>query len=235
MIDAALQRVGNTTQSLIAAARVRLNKILFELRYSWDWPFLFTTAPLVIPTSGSFALPENFAKMEDDQSLLITATGGVPMRRVVTEVDHRTFYTTVTDLSVDATVPVIWTIDYSQRALPTPININTVGIGGVGLVYPRPRDACQALIRYKLIPPDMPLDDPAAYDNDIPGFPFDNLIVDLLFEWAMSYEVDPRRGEQYTVNADAVNRARGSSFPERSYPSTVQLDPLVFSKPWQGN
>jgi hypothetical protein len=104
-------------------------------------------------------------------------------------------------------------------------------------VWPLPRDTCQATLRCKLLPPDFPitLNNAADYDADVPIFPWDNLLTDLLFEWAMSYEVDPRRGEQYQVNAETVNRTRGASFPEKSYPTQVQLDPTIFSRPWQGN
>lgn len=224
ILTQALQRVGNNTSSLKQQARIRLNRILQELQQGWDWPYLWTTSPLPILTNGTVPLPTNFLKAEDDQSLQIVTAGGMPFQAVVTEVDHRTFALNSVTVDASATFPRFWTIDYA-----TP----------VGRAWPRPRDTCQATLRCKLLPPDFPTttvpDNSSDYDADIPLFPWDTLLVDLLFEWAMSYEVDPRRGEQYTVNADTVNRTRGASFPEKSYPTQVQLDPTIFSRPWQGN
>src|SRR5215467_4908597 len=222
ILDQALQRVGNTTASLKNAGRFRLNRILQELYQGWDWPFLWTIGPLTIQTNGFIALPDNFVKPEDDQSLMITSAGGVQQPSIVTETDHRAFQLQqATSPNVMSARPRIWTIDYGN-------------VPPVGRAWPLPTDTCQATFRYKFMPPDFPLSDAVAYDADVPIFQWDVLLTDLMFEWAQSYEVDPRRGEQYSVNADTVNRARGGSFPERSYPATVQLDPLVFSTPTWG-
>lgn len=222
IIDHALTRVGNTTASLKAQARYRLNRILQELHQGWDWPFLWTAVPITIPTNGVIVLPDNFLKAEDDQSLQIATAGGMPFQAVVTEVDHRTFALNAVTVDASATFPRFWTIDYALNA---------------GRSWPLPRDACQATLRCKLLPPDFPITVGNAdiYDADVPTFPWDTLLTDLLFEWAMSYEVDPRRAEQMGVNVDMVNRVRGASFPEKSYPTQVQLDPTIFSRPWQGN
>lgn len=220
IIDQALQRVGNTTVTLVAAARFRLNRILQELQQGADWPFLWQTATLTIDTNGAVsAFPAGFLKPEDDVSLQITTAGGQPHAAVVVEVDHRHFALNAIGEG-QSTVPRFWTIDY---AIPA------------GKAWPRPRDGCVASFRYKFLPPDFPLTDPVAYDADTPLFPYDTLLSDLLFEWAMSYEVDPRRGDQYTVNVQQIMQSRGSAFPEKSYPTQVQLDPTIFTRPFQGN
>jgi len=221
ILDQALQRVGNTSVSLKNAARSRLNRILQELQQGWDWPWLWRLGPITIPMNGFITLPDMFVKPEDDQSLLIETVGGSPNRGVVTEVDHRDFQQRSTsDANVYATRPRIWTIDYSVP---------------IGRCWPLPQDTCAGTFRYKILPPDMPTSDANAYDQDVPLFQWDFLLIDLMFEWAMSYEVDPRRGDQYGVNAESVNRARGGAFPERSYPAFVPLDPTIFSRPWRGN
>lgn len=224
IIDHALARVGNTTAQLKAKARFRLNRILQELYQGWDWPFAWTTVNLPILTNGVVPLPDNFLKAEDDQSLQVVTVGGLPFQAVVTEVDHRTFAMNSVSVDASATFPRFWTIDYGT-------------IPPAGRSWPRPRDQIAATLRCKLLPPDFPItvDNADQYDADIPSFPWDTLLTDLLFEWAMSYEVDPRRGEQMAVNVDTVNRSRGASFPEKSYPTQVQLDPTIFSRPWQGN
>lgn len=194
----------------------------------WDWPYLWTTIPMqVLPNGVVQTFPDNFLKAEDDQALRVETTAGNPMARIVLELDHKAYWKQVPSQSqiVDATVPRVWTMDYGTRT---------------GIAYPRPREVCQCSFRCKLLPPDFPIvnpdgsDNSVAYDADIPVFPYDELLTDLLFEWAMSYEVDPRRAEQYQLNAERVMRARGSAFPERSYPSTVPLDPQFFSTPWNG-
>jgi hypothetical protein len=226
IITQALQRVGNTTTTLKVQARIRLNRILQELQQGWDWPYLWTAEPIVILTNGVVPLPANFLKAEDDQSLQIATVGGMPFQAVVTEVDHRTFALNAVTVDASATFPRFWTIDYSIPA---------------GRSWPRARDQIAGTLRCKLLPADFPViptgvnENSAAYDADVPLFPWDILLTDLLFEWAMAYEVDPRRAEQMAVNAESVNRSRGASFPEKSYPTQVQLDPTIFSRPWQGN
>jgi len=220
IIDQALQRVGNTTASLKNAARYRLNRILQELYQGWDWPFLWTTVDITIPSNGIIVLPPDFLKPEDDQALMIVGRDGIQSPGVVQEIDHRTFQqTTAASPQIQGGAPLLWTIDYATRT---------------GRAWPRPEASVQASLRCKILPADFPLSDQIAYDANVPLFQWDVLLADLLFEWAMSYEVDPRRGDQYSVNAESVARARGGSFPERSYPATVQLDPMFFSRPTWG-
>jgi hypothetical protein len=220
IIGHALQRVGNTTATLVQAARYRLNRILQDLYQGADWPFLWKVSELEILPNGVVPLPEFFVKPEDIESLQLISLEGQPFVATVQEVDHRTFYGQHPSLSLEAAMPLIWTLDYSVP---------------VGFVWPRPNQRCAATLRYKWLPPDFPLEDAAIYDADIPIFPWDTVLSDLVFEWAQSYEVDPRRAEQIAINAQQIMQTRGASFPERSYSSFVPLDPLIFSTPWRGN
>lgn len=221
IIDQALQRVGNNTAQLRNAARFRLNRILQELYQGADWPFLWKAIEIVLPTSGvlDLSLIVGFQKPEDTESLMLLSMGGAEYRHIIHEVDHRVYSQSVTS-NIGGGLPQIWTINY---AFPS------------GQTYPAPREQAVCLLRYKEIPADFPLTDATAYDADIPTFPWDTTLSDLIFEWAMSYEVDPRRGDQFQVNVDSIARARGASFPERSYPSFVPLDPTIFSTPFRGN
>ena len=223
IIDNALQRVGNTTQSLIAQARHRLNRILQDLAQQWDWPHLWVSIDVTIQTNGALALPDNFLKPEDRQSLMLTTLAGQPRTQLVVEVDHITFWKTAgtSPLMGDTSnvAPVIWTIDYGTLT---------------GRCYPLPSGTAAGILRCKLLPLDFPVTPPEDYDADIPRFPYDSLLVDLLFEWAQSYEVDPRRAEQLQINEAAVMRVRGAAFPEQSFPSQIPLDPLFFSTPSWG-
>lgn len=223
MIDQALQRVGNNSSSLKVQARYRLNRILQELHLGYDWPFLWATGDVTILPSGLVVMPPLFAKPEDDQSLSYTTISH--SRIVMQEVDHRTF-----DARQTATIPFghprLWTLDYTR-------------IFGLvtGRVWPRPDSPLPAQMRHKFIPLDQPVSGQAtdaAYDEDIPAFPWDTFLSDALSEWAMAYEVDPRRAEQLQIDDERLARMRNATWPERSFPSTVQLDPLVFSTPTWG-
>jgi len=230
MIAQALQRVGNNSVSLTFQARIRLNRILQDLHQGWDWPFLWTTATLQITTGGVVAMPADFLKAEDDQALTIISAGGQTMRRPVQEVEHKVFEQRATDLG--GTIPAVWTIDYKR----------VFGLV-TGRVWPRPTSGATATLRYKYLPPDMPVgsptnpNDPAtvAYDADIPSFPWDSFLIDALSEWAMAYEVDPRRAEQLTINGNSLAVLRNATWPERSFPMNVPLDPLYFSTPTWGS
>src|SRR5262245_4492538 len=89
IISHALQRVGNTSSTVIQAARFRLNRILQDLQQGADWPFLWTSAPIQILANGVIPLPTDFVKPEDTESLQLQTVGGQPFIDVVHEVDHR--------------------------------------------------------------------------------------------------------------------------------------------------
>lgn len=235
IIDAALQRVGNTTQSLIAQARIRLNRILQDLHQQWDWPFLWMSTPITIPPGQAWAyLPDDFVKPEDEQSLHRVTVGGQPARGVLQELNRRKFFEVAGNRAWDSDQGIAGILETSPSG-PRVYCINYNSTPPFVRVWPPCDTAVVVRVRYKMLPPDCSLDDPNVYDNDIPTFPFDNLLVDLLFEWAQSYEVDPRRAESLQVNASLVERVRGVAFPDRSYPGNIPLDPLFFSTPWQGN
>jgi len=228
LIDQALQRVGNNSVSLKWQARVRLNRILQDLHRGWDWPFLWTVAPISISSAGTLdltTLPLEFVKPEDDQSLMVLTVAGNPVRRPMQEVDHKTFAMLRTGFIevASGTVPRVWTIDYTTNT---------------GRTWPAAPAACE--LRYKYLPADVavdPIEDQNGelYDADTPTFPWDAFLTDALLEWAMAYEADPRRAEQLTINEEMFKRWRGATWPERSFPSFVQLDPLVFSTPTWGS
>ena len=222
IISQALQRVGNNTATLQDAARFRLNRILQELYQAFDWPFLYRIAEQTVQPNGLVILPTDFVKPEDDQALLAQRTqSGDPVVGVIQEVDHRFYqhWTSNISYSTQSMRPRLWTIDYGSNT---------------GQAFPRPIETVFCTFRYKFLPADMPLTDRTAYDADIPSFPWDTTLSDLLFEWAQSYEVDPRRGDQFQVNIQSVLRARGATYPERSFPSTIPLDPVIFSTPTTG-
>jgi hypothetical protein len=224
MIDQALQRVGNNSPSLKIQARIRLNRVLQDLHQGWDWPFLWTSASLLLPANGVIILPTDFVKPEDDQSLLVTQYRGQAMRRPVQEIDHRTFEQHRGVDSGSGGCPQVWTLDYTTMT---------------GQLWPRPAENAQGSLRYKFLPPDVLVDTTSnnftAYDTDIPSFPWDSFLTDQIAEWAMAYEDDPRRAEQIMINEELLKRLRGATWPDRSYPSNVPLDPLFFSTPTWGS
>jgi len=227
IIDSALQRAGNNTASMIAAARTRLNRILQDLNMQLDWPFYFTAAQVQVLPNGTVMLPDDFMKPEDTVSLVVQQTAGQNYNAVVNEVDHRTFYTRRTNAVIQATLPRIWTIQYAQ-------DITT----STGVAWPMPNETCFCTFRYKFFTQDFPETNAAGsgadYDADVPAFPYDAFLTDLLFEWAQVFEVDPRRADQLQVNTMQLQNIRGAAFPERSYPSNVPLDPVYFSTPTWG-
>ena len=226
LIDQALQRVGNNSPSLKIQARIRLNRVLQDLHQGWDWPFLWTTAPVVLQRNGVVLLPVDFVKPEDDQSLMVLAYQGQAMRRAVQEIDHRTYEAhRGVHHAGSGGIPQVWTIDYATMT---------------GRIWPYPLENTQGALRYKFLPRDVPVDqviDPqyALYDTDIPSFPWDSFLIDSLSEWAMAYEDDPRRAEQLTINEEMLRRLRGATWPDRSYPAQIPLDPLFFSTPGWGS
>ena len=215
IINQAMQLVGNNSTTMLAQARIKLNRILQDLYQQWDWPFLWLSTQLSILPNGVIVLPADFVKPEDDRSLVVVQANGQAMRRIVQEVDHRTFDSRL--LEVSGLIPQIWTIDY---------------VVPVGKAWPLPDGGTAiATFRYKFLPPDVSPTDTIAYDADIPTFPWDSFLQHQLVEWGMLYESDPRRAEQLTIDEGYLQRLRGSAFPDRSYPSTVPLDPVFFSTP----
>lgn len=222
MIDQALQRVGNNSVSVKMQARTTLNRLLTDLYQGYDWPFLWTSALVSIPPNGVILLPADFLKPEDDQALIMIRANNQPLYRPIQEVDRKEFRKYVSVES--AQFPLAWRVDYGTKT---------------GQVMPRPLETITATLAYKALPPPvsfLPTDRTTidAYDQDVPIFPWDSFLIDTLTDWAMSYEVDPRRAEQLTINEEMLRRLRSATWPERSYPSTVPLDPLFFSTPTWG-
>lgn len=218
IINQALQRSGNNTNSLRIQARIRLNRILQDLYLQWDWPFLWKTVPVAIPPNGSFPLPDDFLKAEDDQALVVETVGDIIYNVAMQEVDHLDFVQKTRPLVSPTTLPRIWTMDYATKT---------------GAAWPRPAFTCACSLRYKFLPPDVAVTPTAAYDADVPTFPWDAYLSDSVLQWAMEYEADPRANDQLMKNREQLGLIRGATWPERSYRSTVQLDPVVFSTPWR--
>lgn len=219
IINQALQRSGNNTNTLRVQARVKLNRILQDLYLQWDWPFLWTTVPLDIPPNGTFPLPADFLKAEDDQAIRVESSGGTTFLTPLQEVDHLHFQQLAFNPGTQATLPRIWTMDYATKT---------------GMAWPRPAFTCACTLRYKRLPPDVHETPTAPYDTDVPTFPWDAYLSDAVLQWAMEYEADPRANDQLTKNREQLALIRGATWPERSYRSTVPLDPTVFSTPWRG-
>jgi hypothetical protein len=217
IINQALQRSGNNTDSLRKQARIKLNRILQDLYLKWDWPFLWATAAVTLPPAGTFPVPLDFIKTEDDQALLVESAGGTSYHLPLQELDHLAF-TQVARPGAEATLPRVWTLDYTQR---------------LGLVWPRPVATCAATLRYKFLPPDVPVTTVADYDANVPTFPWDAYLSDCVLQWAMEYEADPRANDQLMKNREQLGLIRGATWPERSYRSTIPLDPTVFTTPYR--
>jgi len=116
------------------------------------------------------------------------------------------------------------------------------------LFTPAPLDGVAATLRYKFLPPDVPpgtgtLDeagnpDPVtvAYDADIPIFAYAVYLSDVLLEWAMGYESDPRQSQQKADNASMFQTLRGAAFPPHAvFPLGPGLDPDVFGPAFDGS
>jgi hypothetical protein len=214
IIRAALQRAGN--MKLLAApagqpalARVKLNRILETLYNEHDWPFLWIDVPVTI--GSQFALPPDFLQSQDDWGLSYVRFDGV--RRGVAEVDHYTFDTRGRNVRTTAADPLIWTADRAR---------------GIGRVWPTPETAIQATLHYKFLPPDVdPLDLP-TYDAEVPLFPWHDLLIDLVYQWALDYDQDPRAMAWAQMNAARFAAIRGTALPPRSRERTLPLDPHVF-------
>jgi len=221
IINQALQRAGNNTNSLRVQARIKLNRILQDLYLQWDWPFLWLSAALTIAPGGAVPLPADFLKPEDDQALVVEFVGGTRYMIPLQEVDHTTFAQTARPTTA-ATLPRIWTITYAAPGTTS------------GQAWPLPFDRCQCSLRYKFLPPDVPTTPTPPYDADVPTFPWDAYLSDAVLQWAMEYEADPRANDQLMKNREQLGLIRGATWPERSYRPTVPLDPTVFSTPWRG-
>jgi hypothetical protein len=232
IIQSALTRVGNNESSLVQAARVRLNRILAELYLNWDWPFLYREIPVALTPAGQIALPADFLKSQDDYALVITSIEGQPARRRVSETDRMTFERTRAITTQQGT-PRVWHADRST---------------GMLLFTPASYQGVSASFRYKFLPPDMPtgtgtLDqtgvmDPitVAYDADVPIFAYAVYLSDVVLEWAMGYESDPRQSQQKADNMSMFQTLRGATFPPHAvFPLGPGLDPDVFGPPFGGS
>lgn len=223
----ALQRAGNerlllsTGSSYLGAdpapARVKLNRILEDLYRDWDWPFLWTEAP--VQFGASFPLPEDFDRAEDDWAL---SWGEQGSRCWAAQVDRAAFEVRSRNLeAAPGGGPLIWSVDYAT---------------GVARVWPTPDHTIVATLRYKFQPVLAdPQIDPVGFDETIPLFPWADYLMDAVFAWAQEYEQDPRYVQTMQINDEKLKRIRATAIPARSRQSVVPLDPQVFTPgPYRG-
>lgn len=211
ILDHALQRAGNT--KLRALARVHLNRILEDLYRDHDWPFLWVSVPVQLGGTV-FTLPADFLQSQEDWGLTYIRDG---VRTPIPEVDRTKFVAGSRQTGATAVAPMIWSADRSQ---------------GWGRIWPTPETALTGSLRYKMLPPDADPTNAAAYDADVPAFPWSAYLIDALYAWALDYEQDPRALAWLAPDGlldKQLARIRGTALPARSTPSTLPLDPQVFS------
>jgi len=212
IISEALKKAGNT--KLTAAARIKLNRILENLYLEYDWPWL-TAAGAFSIGGASFALPGDFLKPADDAALYVTSVNGVAVRHEVREVDRETYERVLTtDTTADR--PTFWCVDYTNS---------------LGLVYPTPVAPVSATLRYKTLPADVDVIQTAAYDADIPTFPYHNYLIDAVYQYALEHDEDLRANEELAKLKLSLAQIRGTSNPLRSQPQTIPLEPSRFRTP----
>jgi hypothetical protein len=221
IIQRAAQRAANTQQSVLSQARDRLNRVLQDLYIQYDWPFLFVEVGVTLPPVGSFTLPADFTKTQDEWGLRVTQWDGNAVNVPLVQVDPMTFVSRMPwDAGPAHQLPRWWTIDHAN---------------GVGKFLPRPDVTTAASLRYKYVPPDMPTTDETAYNADVPVFPWGNYLSDVMLHWFYAYQGSMETQRQFVENKDAFDILRGATFP----PNTVlardlPLDPVIFTRPWSG-
>jgi hypothetical protein len=215
ILRSALQRAGNmmllaTPQTgAPAIARVKLNRILESLYNEYDWPFLWTQAPVTI--GATFGLPPDFLQSRDDWGLSYVSVDGI--RHGVAEVDQYTFDTRGRNTRAVSAHPLMWTADRVQ---------------GIGRTYPVPDTALSATLHYKFLPADLDPLDTVTYDAEIPLFPWSDFLIDAVYQWALDYEQDPRAMGWAQLLGARLAALRGTAIPPRAKERTLPLDPQVF-------
>lgn len=242
MIDQALQRVGNNSASLKIQARYRLNRILQDLYMAYDWPFLLVATEVTIAATaeprpvGAFEITRAFLKPQETDSLIITRANGQNVWKPIELVDADMFQRARASYAHASTsLPIMWVISYVGEGGGQG---SATGLPRHGYTLPAPSEPMLAFLRYKALPADAPVSGQptdTAYDEDLPLFPWDTFLSDALSEWAMAYEVDPRRAEQLQIDDERLARMRNATWPPRSFQSFVPLDPLIFSTPTWGS
>src|SRR5438477_6806028 len=130
IVSLALRKAGNTALGVNSAtagadAQTWLNQILFDLYSQYNWPFLNTSAALVL-TSAQFTLPSDFLKAVDDYSLEVQTANGVAQQFFIMEVDRATFEAASFAQQANTSalgLPRLWTADRNL---------------GVGYLFPDP-------------------------------------------------------------------------------------------------
>lgn len=231
ILTQACNRAG--TQKPVHLARSQLNRVLEDLYVQWEWPFLYTEAAVVFPATNTggptrfatFALPSDFLKVESDaEGLRIVTVDGITQHRPMLQKDRVFFQAHCIPDDQEADAPRLWYVDYAT---------------GFAAIWPRPLSAVSALLTYKRLPPDIAIgaggklgasSDPttAAYDLDIPLFPWGRYLALKMESWVRQHEHDPQwqvaEGEAQAV----FDTLRTTALPRNSQPDTVPLDEGTF-------
>jgi hypothetical protein len=228
IITQALERAGNLKVRQLA--RDRLNRILEELYSQWEWPFLYKVFPFTFPSGNtggmvniypSFTLPGDFLKTEQEMTgLRIISLDGNTVDFPVTEVDPVQFRRRSIPHDLTGQRPLIAYFAYAEQ---------------ICYFWPAPTQTCKSQLIYKFLPADVPIgsgaaNDPvtAAYDADIPLFPWGGFLSIAIEQWALDYDENPRAQSKLQEMNSAFDNIRNIAMPRLSQEPNIPLDPTMF-------
>ena len=228
IVNIATRRAGNTqlganTLTAGADAQTWLNTILFDLYSQYNWPFLNTTAALVL-TGATFSLPSDFSKSADDYALEYVTINGQQTPGFILEVDRGTFEATKAgqtggDIAQNFGQPQIWTADRNAN---------------LGYLFPDPTGSTiSATLRYQQLPPDI--DVTTNGDTIIPVFPYSNMLVQALYVQCLEFEFDPRVDTERVRFEKMLEGVRQAAQPLRSTTPDIPLDVALFGTPFRSD
>ena len=215
ILDQALKKVGN--EKIRGLAREQLNRILEDLYVQFEWPWLYRIMTVALGSTGTFTVPSDFLKTQtNDTGLRIVNLDGSPVDYPVYELDPADFFRRAIPQVQEGQRALIYWVDYGL---------------GVITYWPQPNVTCTAQFVYKYLPADVSTADPAAYDADIPLFPYGRLLQLAVEAWAYQYEHDSL-GSQMSAQALAIglDAVRNIALPRKSEADTLSLDEETFRR-----
>lgn len=215
IVDRALRRAGNTqlANGPEFEAQLWLNQILFDIYTLYDWPMLQTTVAMTL--NADITLPTDFAKTLDDNALVINTIDSSPVYRVIQQVDRET-YDRVKGPGTATGQPMVWFCD---------LNTST------GRIWPLASgQSVSGTLRYQSLPADIAID--LTGDSVIPTFPWHDFLIQALYTYTLEYENDGRAQAEVQKREAFLAKILKAAHPSRSGPSTIPLDPQVFSQPF---
>lgn len=219
IITQALNRAGNPKIKI--GARIALNRILEALYTEHEWPDLATTLDGVSLSGPSFPLPADFLRVVDDLGLQILTVSGAPYKIAVKELDPQAFEAVSNPVDQVSTHPFYYRIDRAAN---------------VGRLWPRATTAVTGRLRYVALPADVEvsgdMSDP-TYDADVPRFFHHGHLIEEVYAWALAYDKDHRATEAKMLAKESLAMVRGRILPRKAIPTTLELDPDVFSTPYR--